>query len=583
MNTPDTRPFDSLVEDEPADFDTEERSWYHSQPAARTWSADVGKMWGRWGYDEGKAFAERAVTASKMVQSVVNAVARDGRYAVRFDSSTRTAATDMGRRSVVITPLPLEDATLSGDEAARILTAMAAHEVSHPRYGRATAAAVTREFGKSGYRADTAHRLGNILDDVRIERRFAADFPGYASLFDPMLDYVAGPKPLTPAAPTDVAVVAIRYDRHAAWRKDQAAERAWWIDWSERGAREDAPKRHVAFVQEALDHIAAGGAEPLEQQRWSLEQSGHNDGQPGPCAADDINGAARRNGVRADGATLAGEAEAAIQADKRYQPDGIGGQVDVRPSPDGHTSGARSAGMRGDSPAAAAVRNAFVRSRSGHTAVDRRQVRGSLDGRSLDRIAMGDQRLFSRRTAPSPTPLNVWVLVDSSGSMGGEDIREAAVVAHALADASRSLQSVRMTVWGWSDGRGPWATRMWSTGERPEKVFRLVDLRLGGTPDASILSWAWRAILRDTRQGERPIIILASDGFGSGRLPDIVPAGRRHGVDIRGVAIGASVDEDGQRERFGEGGYIRWGGHIGAAARPLADLITRAAAGRRPR
>lgn len=236
-------------------------------------------------------------------------------------------------------------------------------------------------------------------------------------------------------------------------------------------------------------------------------------------------------------------------------------------------------------PAAAAIRNAVLQSRGGHTSVERHQPRGKLDNKGVWRISMGDPRLFRRAAAPSPTPLRVWVMVDVSGSMSGNEVADAASVARALADASVGTPSVHLTVWGWSDpfipdqrrygGAYAGVCKVWETGMPTSEVDKLVRLPMGGTPDAAVLSWAWPEILRQKRPEEHPVIIMASDGFGYGDLKGVIAEATRKGVAVRSVALGQWIREDDQEEKYGRGNFIPWQGDIVSTARPLAKMLTK--------
>lgn len=250
------------------------------------------------------------------------------------------------------------------------------------------------------------------------------------------------------------------------------------------------------------------------------------------------------------------------------------------------------------SHAAAAIRNAILRSRTGTSAIERYQKRGKLDGKSLVKVSMGDARLFKRSIAPDPGKYLIRVTVDVSGSMMGQPIADAAAVARALADASMGTPSVRLEVWAWSNpfakehqyytrGGGynnsrPDAgiVKVWSRQMPTSSVFDMTKLPMGGTPDATILEWSWRNILKDTRSGEQPVLLMCSDGMGDYRLPDVITRARKHGVDVKSVALGQYMTEDEQLERYGKGNYVPWAGSIEATARPLADMILRMVTGR---
>lgn len=252
----------------------------------------ISGVWGRYGYERqgGRSRSdayEALVTAHKMVQNIIDTFSTaEERYLVTFDPSFSVAGTDMVGRKIVITPAPIYDSTITPGEAGVILTGMAAHEVSHPRYGKSTAAAVRRVFGTR----QLPHHLSNILDDVRIERRFAQDYPGFRDVFEPTRRYVArgmirragldpdkDKLPVRLTEQTNVCAGALRYPDYFDFDTQALRDdRDWWQDWGNRSAAHDAPRRHVEAVREALRHIAAiraAEAKRFEAARKKIEEA----------------------------------------------------------------------------------------------------------------------------------------------------------------------------------------------------------------------------------------------------------------------------------------------------------------------
>lgn len=581
----------------------------------------VGSIWGKYGGSTGAGLGERIVAAQKLVQGFVNTFATgDSRgYRVAFDKDIRTAGTDFDSKVILISHAPLEDPTISTDEANTVLTAMAAHESSHVRYGRKTAAGVRREFPGDA----TAAKVSNILDDVRIERRFAADYPGYANVFVPALAYVA--KSSAPDAkdvgdgldtstmgPLNLMVAGVRYADHVRWTAETVVEREWWSDWSDRWTATDSVRDHVSGVREGLDHLAE---RVEEQKRRKATNPGPTCGPTGPggnggeptdepptgqttgtvepsetpaetepeeielpiCFAEEIERIAAENGATnvIDDAT----AQEMVEQGKALAQAPSGNTGEVYWSPRGVARGRKAVAPSGS--AAASIRAAFARQRTGHYAVQKGLRSGRLDNRSITRIASTDDRLFAKRTAPSEGRYLVWLMVDCSGSMSGHPMDDAIAVSSALAAASRLLPNVRLNIWGWTNGAKlgmAWgATRVWSTGDPISNVGYLGGIRMGGTPDRDVLDWTVSAIRKQTAPGEKPMILMASDGAGNLYGSDLVDAARRSGVEVVSVALGY-LSEKHQSDVYGPKGYIPWGGSISATAKPLGDLIGRATA-----
>lgn len=661
-----------------ADFDQDaydELDDFESDDLADVEDADDEYLTGMWGsFRAGSDRLQDTLVAHGMVQSFVNAFARDGAYLVNFDETTQTAGTDMNAKRVVITPAPIADPSISAEQAGKILTGLAVHEICHPRYGRNTSDAVRKVFPRN----PVADRLSNLLDDIRIERRFVAEYPGYAGVFTPTLEYVgkAGTKNglhvQRREGQVNIAIAATRYPDFTDWAKSGVdADRKWWTDWAERWSREDSPKQHVDAIREALAHIAAAKAAapkpqpkpqaPAPQPQASegpQAQGGSDDegddgassvseGESGPEAPqapqtesneggmatddeiadepqsgsgaasgdedaddeddapamsdDELNDATRNdpdelygdqdaacsgssaveqsakdNGTsRGDIQSLKRDADKAVEDARNIEQDGHGGTVDVAKSLKGMTNGGLKLGP--SAQASRYIRNAILRSRTGHTAVTQHQKRGRLDGHGLARVGYGDTRIFETRKAPSPGKYVVWVMVDCSSSMTDE-LPKAAQVAHAMATATHGTPSVRLAVWGWSNPFRPsmataGVVKVWEQGRNADDIFRMAGLDLGWTPDASVLSWAARAIKREARRDETPVIIFISDGAGDRDMNERVAEARAMGVDVYSVSFGMS--EADQLARFGKGNYVPFAGSIIKTAKPLADLFAR--------
>lgn len=552
-----------------------------------------------------KRATDLVVRAHTMLQGFVNTFAPAGeQYEVTFDATVTTASTDLKNRKVAITSLPLFDPTLTFEDAGAILMAMAAHEVGHTRDSQMTVAAVRKYFTDP-----IAHRLSNLLDDVRGERNFGRIYPGYAGLFEPAIEYVAkrdldklgvelAPQSLD--KPFSLAVAAVRYSKWADWSDPTiAAERDWYADWAVRSTATNSTKLHIAGIAEAIAHIAAAPKQPpppstdsesgptTPPSEPSGSESGQSDGEYAKdqadafpaCLADAISDAATDNGAYSplgdNGAQIEVKESTGLVEVPGFK--GVYGQI--KWSVRGITRNATPASQA----ATAAIRAAFARSRSGHGAVDNRLPAGTLDNKNIYRLAMNDRNICRRNRAPSVANYRVWLMVDVSGSMGGQPIRDATAVAKALAAATRYLPNINLNIWGWTTpkaGAGAFiASRVWRTGQAVERVERLTTLAMQGTPDLYVVAWAAKALQDACGSTEQGVLIIASDGAG-GLDASVIAAARKRGVAVVSVAIGQLQS---QEAIYGKGSYIEWAGSILNTAKPLGQLIGRLAAGKSQR
>ena len=97
---------------------------------------------------------------------------------------------------------------------------------------------------------------------------------------------------------------------------------------------------------------------------------------------------------------------------------------------------------------AAGIQTVFNRTRLSRQSWESRQLAGRLDGRQAWRNdARGSIDIFRDRRLPSPTRLDVYILVDSSGSMYGGRICRAQDMAGTLVDAFKRIPTVRVHVY----------------------------------------------------------------------------------------------------------------------------------------
>lgn len=225
--------------------------------------------------------------------AIVNAMGGGERFRVTLSGATSTAATDLKRRDVTITTAALADERLSVLERLAITSGMAQHEAGHGRLSSPMMDAVHLAFPQNV----RAHRLSNIVEDVRLERASDERWPAYQGLFPLTLWWVANRHPVngidalpqSRAEAVNFCVAAARYSAHTVWGTDPAvrAERDWWASWAERAANHDDPAGHVAAIREALEHIEhlpdtiPGGDEPDGEPGEGGGEGEPGEGEPG--------------------------------------------------------------------------------------------------------------------------------------------------------------------------------------------------------------------------------------------------------------------------------------------------------------
>jgi hypothetical protein len=583
------------------------------------WATSYDSGWSKWRSETGYAVRrtnldiDRVAIGAKMIKSFVDTFSRPGeRYTVTFNNS-KSAQSSRDSKQVQISAGPLYDNDLSHDEAGRVLMGLACHEAGHSRYGADHEAAVRRIFGT----ASTPHALSNLLDDIYLEASFIAEYPGFAGIFAPVVAWVGKQHETTNPRGTEllVGVRATRYHDKYDWAGMEES-RDWWTNWAATYAVQSTPK-HVEGIRVALERIVDEAAQDAPKGETQTGESTQGDPTPkgetqtgestqgesvesesaGEAPANDVDLAAAADATmdshdqvialqqsEVSDAANVGTSNARSQEAQNVLDDVRTGEIvdgnlvqriNIRQA----KSSGRKVTARPTGAAAAAIRMAFMRGRGGHTDITKGTKRGRCDNSSLWRVANNDPRMFHRRSAPSPRSWLVWIMVDWSSSMSGEE-EEIMSVARAFAAAARTESSMRLAIKLWTSPQpGSYASAgivdVWQTGDSMTRLDEVNRAAMGGTPDALTMKWARRAIAREVRGDESPMIVMVSDGAGFvAQLTKEVAQARKDGIEVLSVAAG-SVNPQTQETVYGPKEYVAWAGSITKTAGNLARLLVR--------
>lgn len=243
-----------------------------------------------------------------------------------------------------------------------------------------------------------------------------------------------------------------------------------------------------------------------------------------------------------------------------------------------------------DVTAVAAIHTAFNRSRLSHQAWASRQDYGRLDSRHAWRSdAKGASDIFKERRMPSPTKVNVHVLVDASGSMMGERACRAQDTAGTLVKAFERIPTVRVHIWQ----HNAYSTqanifRVAAPGI-PSKMADMLDNIGGGNADGFALRWVGEQAMRSQRPDEKTLVIVVSDGLPSvsglgarGKIIDhsvlVADTLRKKGCHVMSVAIAG--DDEAHKYMYGEGNVVTFTGDWTRLGRDFATIFGKVLAGR---
>ena len=173
---------------------------------------------------------------------------------------------------------------------------------------------------------------------------------------------------------------------------------------------------------------------------------------------------------------------------------------------------------------------------SGREDLDSHRLAGSLDTRRIAASAW-TERVFARRIEEAGIEAAVVVLLDMSGSMGGERAPVAIPAALALLETIEAAQaSVLGAVFG--DEVAPFK-RWTETVRRATPQARRLMLA-GGTNDYYAIRWAHDQLLR--HPAPRKVVLVLTDGVGDGyKASAQIASGSRLGIQTIGIGIQADV------------------------------------------
>jgi cobalamin biosynthesis protein CobT len=185
---------------------------------------------------------------------------------------------------------------------------------------------------------------------------------------------------------------------------------------------------------------------------------------------------------------------------------------------------------------------------------------------------------------PSPTKLNVHILVDASGSMMGDRACRAQDMAATLVAAFNHIPTVNLSVWQHNAvGHGATVYRVAERGIAP-KLDQMLNNIAGGNADGFALEFVGQRALRAARPDEKTLVIVISDGLpsvqGRGATGNILDHSklvartlRSKGCDVMSVAIAG--DTSAHVQMYGEGNVVAFTNDWSELSRSFAATFGR--------
>ena len=239
---------------------------------------------------------------------------------------------------------------------------------------------------------------------------------------------------------------------------------------------------------------------------------------------------------------------------------------------------------------AAGIQTVFNRTRLSHQTWEARQMSGRLDGRQAWRNdARGSIDIFRDRRLPSPTRLDVHILVDSSGSMSGDRICRAQDMAGTLVDAFKRIPTVRVHVYQHHANTGVTNIfRVYEPGDSLDGLNKMLHHIAGGNADGFALEAVGLRADSMKRSDTKSLVIMVSDGLpsvtGVGATGDILDHStlvtqnlKRKGVDVMAVAIAG--DMRAHERMYGKGSSVLFNGDWNELNRSFGAVFGKVLAG----
>lgn len=164
----------------------------------------------------------------------------------------------------------------------------------------------------------------------------------------------------------------------------------------------------------------------------------------------------------------------------------------------------------------ASIQTTFNRSRLSRQGWQSGLLEGRIDGRRVYRNdARGSLDIFRDRNAPTITKVNLWVIIDSSGSMNGTKIERAQDLAGTLVAAFQRIPSVRLQVWQ-HNAMGDGDVNLYRVYAPGKNTVNKMRANVGGgNADGFALQAIGDLALKAGRPDERTIVWMISDGLPS--------------------------------------------------------------------
>lgn len=532
--------------------------WDGQQPKQHR---DYFTGWWKGYNDQAGAFggnSAKLAIALGAVQSIVSVVNDTGQmFRVKLaDGDKReapTSVTSFDTKMVIVSPQALLDTSIDQDKGIRVTAGWGLHEASHVRWTAKVwpvlvEPTILRPMAIAG-------QLFNLMEDVRIEEKTSILFPGFRHYFDEAGTYLwdvtkkFAPTQWGPELGDKLnCITAIvkwpnEFQPIVEKSKDQRLkdEYEWFKAWTDKYRTDDSNPR--AMLIEALLHLKED--EETRKQLQEQEQQERAEGSPRALSEGEFKDLLKKLRHQMKGGrpiescpspTRGGKPielspEQGRQVEKLIR-EGLevrepvvkmGNKMDEGRGPKvasykpEETVLSRRA-YRKPGPLVARLKAAFVFRKTAPSWAEKLQRSGALDEDQLWRLAEWDFKVFERKIEPQETNTSVTLLVDMSGSMNGNRVETAQMLANTMLECLKTMKGVKVRVRGHTTPNGEVVGgealiyRIWEPGDPVTRIGLISTCPKGWNYDGFAIDWCARELVETSQQGEDKVIVILSDG-----------------------------------------------------------------------
>lgn len=198
-----------------------------------------------------------------------------------------------------------------------------------------------------------------------------------------------------------------------------------------------------------------------------------------------------------------------------------------------------------------AVSKALITHGAEINSVQKGLKRGMLDGNKIAEAIQGNKNVYCRKEVVRPDRVNISILIDESGSMGGNKYVLARQAAILINEAVGNVSNVELNIYGYTDTQYNvlFAYREWG---KPFDKYTLGNIAYhGGTPTTEAIKETVNRIRQKSKS--KAVLLVISDGYPNGpqfRVRQAAEEAKALGIEVVGISVDSSLDRKALAEMY---------------------------------